>query len=443
MKEKIPVTVLYVEDEAAIREAVAVFLRLNCETVITAADGGDALEKYRKQRPDLVITDIKMPGLDGMQLSARLRELDPQLPVIITTAFSEVPYLVRAIEVGVRGFIRKPIEYSELLEAVHRSAMPIIQQSEIARLKAERRRSFFPAAGQRLLQVAQQVEQVADGEYSALIFGEKGTGKTRCAKAIHAQSRRSKRPFITVSCRGAVAERLEVELFGKERGGIGRIMAASGGTLYLHDLTSAPLQTQAKLLRLLEEGRYLPVGGKTEAPCNARVLASLTGDPRKAVADGELLESLYFHLSDVLVRMPPLREMPEEIAPLARLFLAEGAEDTGRDVPQLADDAVRLLCGLQWPGNIRELKNLMRRSVLQSERCLTAAAIQPLLSSAAANPLAAQSPPPPSLSLEALERWAIEQALSASKGRKMKAAALLGIDYKRFQRKAARYGVAT
>jgi DNA-binding NtrC family response regulator len=441
MNGKIPVTLLYVEDEEMIREAVTVFLELHCAKVVTAADGFGALRMFKEHRPDLVLTDILMPRMDGMQLAARLREENPLLPIIITTAFSETAHLLRAIELRVAGFIRKPLDYDDLIRAIRNATLPLVQEREIECLKREKSHAFFSANGLELARVAEQIAQVAEGGYSVLIHGEKGTGKSRAAKAIHSLSRRRKLPFVQVSCGEMSAEQLELELFGRARGTLGCFAAARGGTVLLQNVANAPMQTQAKLLRFMEEGSIAQVCGKGRVACDVRVLATVTGDPRQAVAERRLLEGLYFMLNDLSLQMPALREMPEEIPALAQLFLAEGAEDAGRSVPQLSEGALRLLAKLTWPGNIRELKNLMRRSVLHADRVVTEAVLQPLLRKGAASPLPLAAETPPSLTLEEVECWAITQALVASKGRKLQAAATLGIDYKRLQRKLIRYGL--
>jgi len=436
---KIPITVLYLEDDPAIREAVTVFLELNCARVVSLPDARQGLESFKGCNPDLVITDIMMPGMDGMEFAAQVRRSYPQLPILVTTAFSETAYLMRAIQVGVRGFLRKPLDYGQLIEEVRSAALPVVQQREIERLRYQRVQTFFPGNSPPLVRLSRQIAQVAEGEYSVLIHGEKGTGKTRAARAIHALSRRAKLPFLAVNCHNPVPERLEVDLFGKERGVIGAFAAARGGTLLLRDLASAPQQTQAKLLRYLEERQYYQVGGREPIPCTARVLATVTGEPLQAVAEGRLTEGLFYQLSDLSLRVPALREIREEIPALALDFLAEGAEDAGRELPELTEDALRLLGRRDWPGNLRELKNLMRRSVLHAEGSVSAATLQPLLSSQMA-PTGSELPP--SLTLEELERWAIARALLSTNGRKIKAAGLLGIDYKRFQRKLTRYGLA-
>ncbi|HJV66027.1 MAG TPA: sigma-54 dependent transcriptional regulator [Geomonas sp.] len=439
MNEKIPVKLLYVEDDPAIREAVQMYLELSCDEVVTAADGVAALEQYRVHRPDLVVTDILMPRMDGMELISRLHKVDQELPVLITTAFSESNHLLRAIELGVRGFIRKPLDYQELNAAIRAATLPLVQQRELARLRNDRAESFFQANGSQYRRVCQQIGQVAEAEYSVLIHGEAGTGKTRAARAIHALSPRGRRPFLPVSCRGSSAERLELELFGRERGALGALAAADGGTLLLHEVSEAPLQTQAKLVSFLEEGKSYRCGGKITR-ADVRLLASLTGEPRRMVEEGKLLEGLFYLLSDLTIRMPSLREMPEELAPLARAFLAEGAEDAGRRVPRLGEDALKVLAKGKWPGNVRELKHIMRRAVLQADREIGESTLLPLMR-AGASAAVSVGEIPPSLSLEELERWAVGQALQITSGRKLQAASLLGIDYKRLQRKIVRYGL--
>lgn len=441
MEGMIPVKVLYVEDESAILGAVRTFLELFCSEVVVAENGARALELFRQHRPDLVITDICMPIMDGLELIERLRVEDPELPVLITTAFSEVPHLLRAIELGVAGFIRKPLDYDKLQQSIRNAALPVLQQREIDLLRKGRARALYPGNSPRTAKVAEQISLICDTDYSVLIHGEKGTGKARVAAAIHAASRRHRGPLIPVHCSSVSPEQFELELFGREKRVIGCCSLAGSGTLLLQNVDAAPLQVQAKLLMAMTEKVITPVGAKTFIPCDIRVMVTVVGDPRQLVASGRLLEGLYYHLNDFAIAVPPLRDIQEDLAVMAKGFLVEGADDAGRAVPRLTDEAVALLRKCNWPGNIRELKNLMRRAVLYADREVTPATLSPLLREGSAVPLASFDKMPESLALESLERWAIVQALKETNGRKLQAAALLCIDYKRFQRKLVRYGL--
>ena len=441
------ISVLYVEDEPELREHVAFGLRLHVGNLVTAADGCEALEAVRCRRPDIVVTDIRMPRMDGLALAATLAVEFPGLPVIICTAFTETAYLIKAIELGVVAYVPKPIDSTQLLAAVERISQPILQRRELERLQRESStsRSVIFGSSPAMVAVADQLLRAADGDFSILLQGEAGCGKSTLASLIHGMSRRQKRPLVSVDAQARVAEQLEAELFGTPPGrgrpslnpNNGVLAAAHGATLLLDSPEALPLALQARLLRVIEEGRYTPAGSIETLPCDLRILATTSADLPAEVVAGRFREDLLIQISDSVVSIPPLRERAEDIDGIARRLLCEAAHDLEIACPELPADSLAMLVGYQWPGNCRQLRQVLRRSLLINSGSICASTLKHLL-----GPTPAAAPAPfPKLNLSDLERWAVGEALAACGGRKMEAARMLGISYNTFKDKLARYGV--
>lgn len=443
MTKKMQATVLYCEDEPELRGLVGSFLEQQCEMVVTACDGREGLEMARKHNPDLVLTDIRMPRLDGLMLAEQLREEMPSVPVVLMTAFSKPQFLVHAIEIGVSGFVRKPVDYDDLFKTVSRALQPMLLRREVEKLRLA---TVSPAQlylgdSPAMRRVAQQAMIAVASSHELVIIGEQGTGKTRLASLIHALGSRGKKPFVTVTCDGVPSERLEMELFGKKRWGVGRIGAAERGTLLLQRIDCAPLQVQARLLRLLEDRTYYPIGDTVSFPLQCRIMATAGTVPASRKGESRIADELLYRLAVQSIGLPPLREIPEEIPSLALRLLLDAADTMSIQAPALSGEALRVLQRHQWPGNIRELKGAVQRLLFISPDHVCAADVQGCVDSGKpagkGMPAAIYSG---ELTLDALERWALTEAMTRSGGRKMQAARLLGIDYKRFKRKAARHG---
>lgn len=440
--------VLYVEDEPELREHVGFALRLHIENIITAANGQEALEMIRVAKPDIVISDIRMPVMDGLELTAILRRKYPALPVLLCTAFTDTTYLLKAIELGVAAYIPKPIDTERLLAAVRQAALPILQQREIQRLKAGAIQAcgIMTEADPAMQELAEQISQVADSEYAVVIRGESGTGKSTVAELLHSMSGRSRKPLLTLDCRSRSSEQLEEELFGRLTGrgrpttgrDSGLLREIHGGTLVLDapELLSLPLQ--ARILGLLEKRTYLPTGSPEVVCCDLRVLTLTSVNLTQESAAGRFNQNLLLRLSDSVLPIPPLRERAETLPAYCRTLLAQAADELGRPCPVFSSEAMKLLQQERWPGNFRQLKQFIRRAAFRCNKLIEATDIKNLLDQPSAPPVKAPEDLP-SYRLTDIEAWAIRRALNATDGKKMQAAELLGISYNAFKEKLKRY----
>jgi DNA-binding NtrC family response regulator len=457
MTELKQLTILLVEDEAELRRETAAFLELYCASVLQAANGHEALALLESGKPDLVISDIRMPVMDGLELATRLKERTPDTPLIFCTAFTETPYLLKAIEVGAVAFVRKPVDTDEFLAVIAKAALPVLQRREIRGLSDELAASLTAQMGTtpQQLAVAEQAARAARTSFSILLQGETGSGKSRLASIIHNLSPRRTAPFVTVQLGAMPVQLAESELFGHVRGAFtgadrartGLVDAAQGGTLFLDDIEACPPAVQAKLLRFVELKRFTPVGATTEKVVDLRIIACSNCDMREEVRAGRFREDLYYRLADVTIPIPPLRETREAIIPLALKFLRETCDELGRDLPAMDDEARQLLIDTSWPGNIRQLKSVVRRAALNAGSSIGYHDIAAAMDMPAAAPLksgaaATASPPPFPCSMDRLERWSLEQALRFCGGKRMKTAMMLGMNYYTFRRRLEKHGIS-
>lgn len=447
MHDLASIRLLYVEDEPELREHVSYSLKLHCDSVMTASNGKEALEIARRNRPDLVMSDIRMPIMDGLELTAHLRKEFPELPVILCTAFTDTDYLLKAIELGVAAYLPKPIDTTRMMEAIRQAAQPILQRSEIKRLKVEaiQARGLVTDTNAAMKRLEEQLVNAAESDFAVVIQGEPGTGKSAAAELLHRMSERRSKPFLTIDCRNRPPEQLEAELFGsssnrgprKNTSSYGVLQAMHGGTLLLDAPELLPLPLQNRILRLLEEAAYVPTGSIESIPCNVRIVTVTACDLADESAASRFNSQLWLRLSEVVLTVPPLRSRIDDIPILCRTFLAQAADELGRPVPQLTEDAILRLQKEPWPGNTRQLKQLMRRIIFLTGDLITSEELTAQL----AMPAAKRTPAPelpPSLRLSDLEDWAIQQALIITNGKKMQAAELLDISYNAFKDKLRR-----
>ena len=445
---------LYVEDEPDLRAQVETYLALHFGRVLTAGDGAEALACFEREKPDVVLSDIRMPGMDGLELAERLRELAPGVPVVLCTAFADVPSLLRAIEIGVQGVVRKPIDLRELRGAVARAAEPILARREIAALRGERldlvsRQLGVSPAMRRL---AEDVTRVAASGFTVLIQGETGVGKTRLASLIHTLSPRHAGPFIPLHL-GALPETLlEGELFGYERGAFtgaerrrpGLFQTAHGGTVFLDDVDTIPPSVQAKLLTVVETGRFFPLGSRTPLQADVRVVAASNLDLAAEVAAGRFRQDLSYRLRDVVLTIPPLRDRPEDIPWLVDRFLLETSVELKSAPVSMTEEALAELKAYPWRGNVRELRSTLRGAILFSDGAVGVDSIRHVLEgnpSHGAQPQASAPQPPDSLLLSDLEAWGVRRALEVSGGKRMNTAKLLGVTYNTLRAMLERYRI--
>jgi two-component system, NtrC family, response regulator GlrR len=362
--------ILLVDDDPDLLQLISLRLTSAGYRVRTADSGETALAALAVARPAAVITDLKMPGIDGMQLFQAIHREHPALPVIILTAHGTIPDAVTATQRGVFGFLTKPFDSQELLQKVA-AAIKLSGDDGAALAPSAEWRSGIVTRSAKMEDLLRQARLVAESDASVLIFGESGTGKELLARAIHRASRRAERPFVAVNCGAIPGELLESELFGHARGAFtgavqahkGLFQTADGGTLLLDEIGDMPLPLQVKLLRVLQEGEVRPVGSTQSIPVDVRVISATHRDLEAARAAGQFREDLYYRLNVVSMRLPPLAERREDIPVLATHFLRKLAERYRKPLPTLAPDAMALLIAAPWPGNVRQLLNLLEQAV--------------------------------------------------------------------------------
>ena len=362
--------ILLVDDDPDLLQLISLRLTSAGYRVRTADSGETALAALAVVRPAAVITDLKMPGIDGMQLFQAIHRSHPALPVIILTAHGTIPDAVSATQRGVFGFLTKPFDSQELLQKVA-AAIKLSGDDGAALAPSAEWRAGIVTRSAKMEDLLRQARLVADSDASVLIFGESGTGKELLARAIHQASPRAERPFVAVNCGAIPGELLESELFGHARGAFtgavqahkGLFQTADAGTLFLDEIGDMPLPLQVKLLRVLQEGEVRPVGSTQSIPVDVRVISATHRDLDAARAAGQFREDLYYRLNVVSLRLPPLAERREDIPVLATHLLRKLAERYRKPLPTLAPDAMALLIAAPWPGNVRQLLNLLEQAV--------------------------------------------------------------------------------
>ncbi|MEQ1569872.1 MAG: sigma 54-interacting transcriptional regulator [Myxococcota bacterium] len=358
--------ILFVDDDADLRRLLALRLGSAGYEVETAHNGIDALARAEVFKPDLVLTDLRMDGMDGTQLFEALRRRTPTLPVVVLTAHGTIPDAVEATRKGVFGYLTKPFDSQALLDCVRDALRAGAGPDE-----AEGWRKAILTRSPRMEAVLQRARLVADSDASVLLLGESGTGKELMAKAIHAASRRKDQPFVAVNCAAIPDHLLESELFGHKRGSftgaaenhVGLMASADRGTLFLDEIGDMPVALQAKLLRALEEREVRPVGATKSVEVDLRVISATHADLEGDVERGEFRGDLLYRLNVVTLRLPPLSERVEDVPLLANRFLANLSARDGREARTFAPEAVDLLVGARWPGNVRQLRNVVEQCV--------------------------------------------------------------------------------
>jgi len=370
--------ILVAEDERNLREGIAEAFRDAGHDVIEAEDGAAACRLVEAQVFDLVITDYKMPGADGLELIRRAAMVNEGTAVIMITAYGTVESAVRAMRMGAYDYIQKPFNLEELelkAERALRHRRMMSRLAEFDRREIVHHYDDIVGESPAMKRVFEIVSKVAPSNATVLVLGETGTGKELVAQAIHRHSGRSEGPFVKVNCAALPENLLESELFGHERGAftgadrqrVGRFELASGGTLFLDEIGTMSAGTQAKVLRVLQEREFERLGGTRTIRADVRILAATNRDLEEAVEAGEFREDLYYRLNVVTIRMPPLRERKEDIVPLARHFLHGFSVDLKKNIRGFSPAAIRVLSRHNWPGNIRELENTIERAVLMAD----------------------------------------------------------------------------
>jgi two-component system response regulator GlrR len=363
--------ILLVDDDPDLLKLISLRLTSAGYRVRTADSGETALAALAIAPPGIVITDMRMPGIDGMQLFEAIHRQHPALPVIILTAHGTIPDAVNATQRGVFGFLTKPFDSQALLQKVADAQKVAGDQTKGAESGAGEWREGIITRSPKMEDLLRQARLVAESDASVLIYGESGTGKELLARAIHRASRRADKPFVAVNVGAIPGDLLETELFGHARGAFtgavqshkGLFQAADGGTLLLDEIGDMPLPLQVKLLRVLQEGEVRPVGATASIPVDVRVISATHRDLEEQRAQGRFREDLYYRLNVVALHLPPLAERREDIPLLAAHILRRLAERYRKPVPTLAPDAMALLVAAPWPGNVRQLVNLLEQAV--------------------------------------------------------------------------------
>lgn len=457
-----PARVLVVDDERSMRELLSIVLRRDGYDVLIAEDGASGLELLKRERVDILITDIRMPQMNGVDLLREAKRIAPDIVSIVMTAFATTETAVEALRLGATDYVTKSKDTAaELRVRVGRELeRRRLQQENVLLKRALRTQHQFSniiGTSSPMLAVFQLIETIASTGSTVLITGESGTGKELIARAIHVNSPRRERPFVAVNC-GALSETLlDSELFGHMRGAFtgadsnkkGLIEVAEKGTIFLDEIGEMSPVVQVKLLRVLQERKFRRLGGTEEIDADIRILAATNRDLTKMVSEGTFREDLFYRINVIPMRVPPLRERPEDIPLLAAHFVARFAEQMGKPVTGIAGGALTLLKQYSWPGNIRELENAMERAVaLERTPMILPDSLPEQLNRVHADaPLTAPADafPDAGFDLERhvqdIEREYIAEALRRAGGVKVKAAELLGMSFRSFRYYTKKYNL--
>jgi DNA-binding NtrC family response regulator len=452
--------VLIVEDDAVTRKGLADLLTLWGYEVESAGEGTEALQRAAEEPPAVVVSDLVMPGMDGLTLLSALRQDYPESAVIMLTGQGSIESAVQAMKEGAYDYLTKPLDPTRLQVVLERALDRAEAAREVHRLRRElRQRGAFGrlVAGTSAMQeVTRQIEQVAPTDATVLVLGESGTGKELVARTIHDHSPRRRGPFVAVNCAAIPETLLESEIFGHEKGSFtgasgrrpGCFELADGGTLFLDEIAEMSPATQVKFLRVLQDGRFRRVGGQAEIVVDVRVIAATNKSPARALHDGALREDLYYRIAVFSLALPPLRERPEDLPELVRVLLEELAERHSRSVRGVDEPALSVLRRYAWPGNVRELRNVLERALIVCPGDLIGVGHLP-------SPPAATTPVEPASSQEdadvhllvgttvdEAERRLILRTLAHTGNNKTRAAEILGISLKTLHNKLNRYNRA-
>jgi len=447
-------TVLIVEDEAKMRRLLELNLGEDGFTTLSAADAETGLKLLRSESVDLVVTDLKLPGQDGLEFLQTVKQLNAALPVVVMTAFGSVETAVEAMKAGAADYVMKPFSLAEMRMVIHKE-LDVRQLREENRSLREAlgRRYEHPnivARGPKMQEVLATVERVAPTNSTVLLGGESGVGKDLIGRAIHEKSRRAAGPFVKINSTAIPETLLESELFGYEKGAFtgaatskrGKFELADKGTLFLDEIGDVPLAVQVKLLRVLQEREFERLGGTRTLKVDVRLIAATNRDLREALEQHTFREDLYYRLNVVPIDIPPLREHKEDIPDLVKLFLSRFAAESGKQITAISPEALHILTDHYWPGNVRELQNVIERACalangsvlgssdirLDAQRAKAANSSEPVL--------------PEGMTLEQWEDEIIREALRKADGNKSQAARMLGLSRNALRYRLSKIGIA-
>jgi DNA-binding NtrC family response regulator len=441
---------LIVDDEANARAALSEILRDDGYATETAADGFKALGKLEEFVPDVILTDLKMPGLDGIAFMEKAKAAAPGAVFVVMTAFGTIQSAVAAVKKGAENYLTKPLDFEALAAVIERAMEKarLLQETRQLRDRLRERNAFghIVTNDKKMEELLALVGQVGPSRASVLITGESGTGKELIAEAIHVASPRAGKPFVRLHCAALAESLLESELFGHERGAFtgavtrreGRFKQADGGTLFLDEIGEIPGGTQVKLLRFLQERAFERVGGNETLKVDVRIIAATNRDLDAEVAKGAFREDLFYRLNVVAVELPPLRERKGDVPALASFFLRRYAAENGRAIEGFSDEALARLGAYGWPGNVRELENVIERAVVLCNE--SRIEVKHLPATLVPQAEREGTPPIPGSTIQDLEKYAILKTLEACGGSTSKAAMILGVSTRKIQYKLHEYG---
>jgi len=446
--------VLIVDDDTSMCELLAEGLVQHGYEARWNASPQEALVQLTEQNFDVVLTDINMRDMSGLELCQKATEAHPQLPVIVITAFGSMETAVQAIRAGAYDFITKPFDIDVVAIAIERAVKHGVLTREVQRLQRavdeSRRFDELLGASPAMKEVYDLLERVGESESTVLVSGESGTGKELVARALHRRSKRSSGPFVAINCAAMPEQLLESELFGHTKGAFtdarsarpGLFVQAKGGTIFLDEIGDMPVGLQPKLLRALQERTVRPVGGDTETPIDVRVVAASNRDLETAIEERKFREDLYYRINVIHVELPPLRARGADVILLATHYLQHFAAQSQKDVHSLDAEAAEKLSAYAWPGNVRELANCMERAVAltRNETIGVADLPEKIRNYRTSHVLVAATDPTELVPMEEVEKRYILRVLEAVGGNKTLAAQVLGLDRKTLYRKLDRYG---
>ncbi|HVE77915.1 MAG TPA: sigma-54 dependent transcriptional regulator [Gemmatimonadaceae bacterium] len=448
-------SVLIIDDESGILDSIRILLKNEGFTPHVALGGRQGLEQIQVLAPDIVLSDVRMPNVGGLEVLAAARQRDPDTPVILMTAQATLQSAIQAVNEGAYYYLQKPFRNDDLVAILRRAAEHRNLRVENKSLKQEIKRREANGTARPIgksrswLEVIRLAETVAPTESTVLIQGESGTGKEVIARYIHQLSGRAEGPFLSINCGALPESLLESELFGHVKGSFtgaskdkaGLFTAAGGGTFFLDEIGETTPATQVKLLRVLQHREVIPVGATEAIPIETRLLAATNRDLEEEIKRGGFRSDLFYRLNVIAVHLPPLRERRDDIPLLAQSFLERSAMQRGEEPKRLAEPALERLQEYAWPGNVRELENALERAVILSRGpVIELAGLPERITEHRPEPLVADKTPA-NPTLETIERAYIMWVLQSEGGNKSRAAEVLGIDPSTLYRKLARYGV--
>jgi DNA-binding NtrC family response regulator len=446
-------TVLVVDDDATMRDVLEMRLQEWGFHVLLAADAREASELVRRKNPDLVLSDVVMPEMSGLELLRELKQDDVDRPVLLLTAHGTVKMAVAAIKEGAVDFLTKPLSYPNLRAVLEQALRDraLVAQSPRAAAGVAEDQGFGPFIGTspQMKEVYGLIRDLAASDASVLITGESGTGKELAAQTIHERSARGDGPFVALNAAAIPRELVESELFGHERGAftgastdrMGCFELAAGGTLLLDEIAEMPMELQPKLLRVLDQARFRRVGGKQEIAVDVRTISATNRDPREAVQNGDLREDLYYRLNVFTLSLPALREREGDIALMAEHFLDLFGRKHGSTVRGIRDETLELMGQYGWPGNVRELRNVMERAVVMARNEWMEPSQLPPYIRGGAEGDTDRSSLPSGLTAAEVEKRLILQTLDETGNNKAETARRLGLDVKTIRNKLKSYGI--